>query len=156
MPWRCGWCALSPQLKQWWWLVTVFLQLDMCLGVFFPGSLEMFVEFTVIICFFVSDYDVIAIFKLRMLSFGWKEVLCCCSCLAASTWATPHNTELIAMEGVRDAFEQTVGNSIRCSQLQMRAQVFQTREARKLFQQKFNTWASQHSQKPACNLDISF
>lgn len=42
----------------------------MCLGVFFPGSLEMFVEFTVIICFFVSDYDVIAIFKLRMLSFG--------------------------------------------------------------------------------------
>ena len=106
--------------------------------------------------FFVCHYDVIAIFKLRMLSFGWKEVVCCCSCLAASTWATPHNTELIAMEGVRDAFEQTVGNSIRCSQLQMRTQVFQTREARKLFQQKFNTWASQHSQKPACNLDISF
>ena len=40
--------------------------------------------------FFVCHYDVIAIFKLRMLSFGWKEVVCCCSCLAASPG--PHPT----------------------------------------------------------------
>lgn len=78
------------------------------------------------------------IFRLRTLSFCKTEDVCLLQLFSCFNLG-PHNTELIAMEGVRDAFEQTVGHSIRCSQLQMRAQVFQTSEARKLFQQKFNT-----------------